>query len=293
MDAKEIALLFCDADAEKIAAGIAAVQADGEAAKAALRANLAHFALAPEGLSSAEGLASLRATLLWLAHWRDEQCFGDLLRLVRQPRFGELLPEKDWLVLNLHRIFGSLAAADDLPVFGDLVLDCGLKQALREQALLVIHFLWLEGRVSEREAVEQYRVLLAQGLDANDSWELWLALLVNAAVVGGVKLKPQVMAVLDGGHLGEQTTFVRKVLNGLFSTSSQQLRDMLRKEHKGPYEDMPAEVAAMLNPPEDEEELSVPERGKPLVREAPKIGRNDPCPCGSGKKYKKCCGAGN
>jgi uncharacterized protein YecA (UPF0149 family) len=23
----------------------------------------------------------------------------------------------------------------------------------------------------------------------------------------------------------------------------------------------------------------------------PKIGRNEPCPCGSGKKYKKCCGA--
>lgn len=29
---------------------------------------------------------------------------------------------------------------------------------------------------------------------------------------------------------------------------------------------------------------------KPFVREEPKIGRNDPCPCGSGKKYKKCCG---
>ena len=28
----------------------------------------------------------------------------------------------------------------------------------------------------------------------------------------------------------------------------------------------------------------------PYQREAPKIGRNDPCPCGSGKKYKKCCG---
>ncbi len=25
------------------------------------------------------------------------------------------------------------------------------------------------------------------------------------------------------------------------------------------------------------------------VRAEPKIGRNDPCPCGSGKKYKKCC----
>ncbi|MBR6014599.1 MAG: SEC-C domain-containing protein, partial [Firmicutes bacterium] len=31
--------------------------------------------------------------------------------------------------------------------------------------------------------------------------------------------------------------------------------------------------------------------GEPYRREEPKIGRNDPCPCGSGKKYKKCCGA--
>lgn len=28
----------------------------------------------------------------------------------------------------------------------------------------------------------------------------------------------------------------------------------------------------------------------PLRREAPKVGRNDMCPCGSGKKFKKCCG---
>jgi uncharacterized protein len=31
---------------------------------------------------------------------------------------------------------------------------------------------------------------------------------------------------------------------------------------------------------------------EPLRREAPKVGRNDDCPCGSGRKYKKCCGAG-
>ncbi|MCF7837472.1 MAG: preprotein translocase subunit SecA [Candidatus Marinimicrobia bacterium] len=29
----------------------------------------------------------------------------------------------------------------------------------------------------------------------------------------------------------------------------------------------------------------------PVRRDTPKVGRNDPCPCGSGKKYKKCCGA--
>lgn len=30
---------------------------------------------------------------------------------------------------------------------------------------------------------------------------------------------------------------------------------------------------------------------KPFMREEPKVGRNDPCACGSGKKAKKCCGA--
>jgi preprotein translocase subunit SecA len=29
---------------------------------------------------------------------------------------------------------------------------------------------------------------------------------------------------------------------------------------------------------------------KTIVNKEKKVGRNDPCPCGSGKKYKKCCG---
>jgi len=33
------------------------------------------------------------------------------------------------------------------------------------------------------------------------------------------------------------------------------------------------------------------ERLGPVMREEPKVGRNEPCPCGSGKKFKKCCGA--
>ena len=30
---------------------------------------------------------------------------------------------------------------------------------------------------------------------------------------------------------------------------------------------------------------------RPVARAAPKVGRNEPCPCGSGRKYKRCCGA--
>ncbi len=34
-----------------------------------------------------------------------------------------------------------------------------------------------------------------------------------------------------------------------------------------------------------------PGPGRTVKRSTAKVGRNDPCPCGSGKKYKKCCGA--
>jgi preprotein translocase subunit SecA len=41
-----------------------------------------------------------------------------------------------------------------------------------------------------------------------------------------------------------------------------------------------------------EEEGPVPQHVPTFVRKDKKVGRNEPCPCGSGKKFKKCCGAG-
>jgi preprotein translocase subunit SecA len=38
------------------------------------------------------------------------------------------------------------------------------------------------------------------------------------------------------------------------------------------------------------EEAPAPKLELPIKRELPKVGRNDPCPCGSGKKFKSCCG---
>ena len=32
------------------------------------------------------------------------------------------------------------------------------------------------------------------------------------------------------------------------------------------------------------------QKARPFVRQGQKVGRNQPCPCGSGKKYKQCCG---
>ena len=41
---------------------------------------------------------------------------------------------------------------------------------------------------------------------------------------------------------------------------------------------------------EKRKELYKEQKASGTIRKEKKIGRNDPCPCGSGKKYKKCCG---
>ena len=73
--------------------------------------------------------------------------------------------------------------------------------------------------------------------------------------------------------------------------------DVVIDKEKLFYNMLDAKADWLYNLPEWEENLSV-ERRKEIKKEfnatkivvnEPKIGRNDPCPCGSGKKYKKCC----
>jgi preprotein translocase subunit SecA len=54
------------------------------------------------------------------------------------------------------------------------------------------------------------------------------------------------------------------------------------------YQHAPA--AALADGGDLEEEASTEAMAETFIRQAPKVGRNDPCPCGSGKKYKQCHG---
>ncbi len=79
----------------------------------------------------------------------------------------------------------------------------------------------------------------------------------------------------------------QKELKGVFTSLPQ------KTEHRE-FGGLSATSAQVRMSQEDEggavsEEASAPSRT--VRHEGPKVGRNDPCPCGSGKKYKKCCGA--
>ncbi len=86
-------------------------------------------------------------------------------------------------------------------------------------------------------------------------------------------------------------TIKGEVLTNLFrsTTNLQAFEHMLSSMPQ-----MLSRPESLLNPesgsPHPEQSQPAPRLELPLKRELPKAGRNDPCPCGSGKKFKSCCG---
>ncbi|MGB2823347.1 MAG: preprotein translocase subunit SecA [Phycisphaerae bacterium] len=61
-----------------------------------------------------------------------------------------------------------------------------------------------------------------------------------------------------------------------------QVSDVVHEQLQG-YDHLARDMA-------DQAAAASPQRAQTIRRGVPRVGRNDPCPCGSGKKYKKCCG---
>lgn len=81
-----------------------------------------------------------------------------------------------------------------------------------------------------------------------------------------------------------------KPMKGVFSALPQKME---HKEFNGLSMETARRMAqerAAQNAASEDEPAGIPEKTEPTRHEGPKVGRNDPCPCGSGKKYKKCCG---
>ena len=72
-------------------------------------------------------------------------------------------------------------------------------------------------------------------------------------------------------------------IRSIFSSLPQQL---IHDEAKSLSQSTPRQRARPQQPGAE----SQPAAPAPIRNSGPKVGRNDPCPCGSGKKYKKCCG---
>ncbi len=86
-----------------------------------------------------------------------------------------------------------------------------------------------------------------------------------------------------------------EILTNLFrsTTNLQAFEQLLASLPQNLLRNDPAAMARPASAPADDLPDDLPPAPRielPIKRELPKVGRNDPCPCGSGKKFKSCCG---
>ncbi|MDT8896340.1 preprotein translocase subunit SecA [Halomonas sp. I1] len=86
---------------------------------------------------------------------------------------------------------------------------------------------------------------------------------------------------------------VTRILSHVKVRRPEEVEELERQRRESLEREQAASANRRDDGEDDSQEASEPAAGsdgRPARREGPKIGRNDPCPCGSGKKFKQCCG---
>ena len=218
-------------------------------------------------------------------------------------------PDLDALAGAFHDQFGLDVASSEAPLGGENGAD-SLAELLIELA-----YEKLDAQVAMFDALEAQPDWKPPTFDAVARWSLldsidsqWKEhLLAMDHLKEGVSLRgyaqkdPKLEYQREGFEMFQEmgqrirSRAVQQVCRVVFETPSAEEVELLRARDEARRESrvrqlreshLAASAGGGILPT-----AGAPEPVRTVVRDGPKIGRNAPCPCGSGKKYKKCCGA--
>jgi hypothetical protein len=206
---------------------------------------------------------------------------------------------------DLHRILASVSHGDTVPI-ERMVSNRKVHELIRACAVEALRTMVLAGLAERDRVVAFYRRLFDGALERNAS-DVWNELVESSAELHPAEVSEGIRRAVADGVLeaGDETVKQaeaalrlepaavlarsRARFLGLIDHAVEELSDW----HDSDEFEIFFEQEAADEDSEDAE-LDEDAEGEPVEtfrHTAPPPGRNDPCPCGSGKKYKKCCGS--
>jgi len=245
-----------------------------------------------------------RAALFFVVHLLGEKAearaFGPLCRLLRDQDVAEDVLG-DAISETLPQILISTFDGN-LPGLKELIEDPAADEWARDSALDAMGYLARTGRIADEEMRAYLRHLHAEMQPQAESpvWLGWVLAVAHlgyedyAELVESVMerfIDPFCMRIEDFDHDLRRTLDDPERMAGFefdrlgpFEGAIDRLSHWyyFTEKYKKDQARWAADEAAR-------ERLAVVNTGEPYLNPQRKLGRNDPCPCGSGKKYKKCC----
>ncbi len=210
----------------------------------------------------------------------------------------------DAITSDLCSILAALAG-DTPEVFDALMQNRSLNEYVRWGAADALMYLVRDGRMTRNEAVERLRSHLRTAIANRDAEAVGPLVIVLDPYSPHEALSDIQEAfrlgLVDDGMIGVEEieesvskgdSYFQRSLDNCRPTGIKDTVEALR--HWATFLDEPeldlAPDFEWLESEEDYVSADAPVRLAPIRNTQPRVGRNDPCPCGSGKKYKKCCG---
>jgi len=240
--------------------------------------------------------------LYLLAQFREKRAYAPIIKMFSAPGetpfdlFGDTVTE------GLSRILASVYDGNPAPLRG-LVGSDEVNEYVRSAALDAFLVLEHTGQMPRAEVVEYFRRLFHGKLQRTQSYA-WDGFVCAVADLPAPELLEDVRQAYADGLVDDTVADLEGIERDMMAAPKPWRRDRKRiitdaiaemewwssfhPEDSWPKK-LPKSQAPTLPPEPPAPSPSSYVIPKPLVRE-PKVGRNDPCPCGSGKKYKKCCG---
>ena len=237
-----------------------------------------------------------------LAYWREPALYPLLIEFARLP--GELPHDLAGALVteDLGRMLATVCGDDLAPIY-TLIEDSNVEEFVRGAAIRSLLVLVVAGRLTRDDVIGYFKLLFNGKLERRPS-QAWSSLAAYAADLQPAELLPEI-------RRGYEEHLIDPMCVGL---------EEIERDAKVSVEDALAKIRdrdTLMSDPVKEMSwwhCFQPERSRKTVKAAPpikaaapeinveptatreaavareKVGRNDPCPCGSGKKYKKCCG---
>jgi hypothetical protein len=243
-----------------------------------------------------EYMAHLYAMFL-LAQFRETRAYPLMLKIALLPSdllealFGDCITEN----------FGSVLASvcgGDLEGIKSIIENPDADEWVRGSALAALVTLVAAG-VKSREEILDYFARLFHGRLTDRNQIVWSDLVVYSTDLYAPELLGEIEQAYEQGLIDTTMITLDDVKGDLARGEEWALASLVRNSHRRLVDDTvkTMEGWASFN---QEKTLRLPP-SEPVnpwrdsidtgyKRIGPKIGRNDPCPCASGKKYKKCCG---
>jgi hypothetical protein len=217
-----------------------------------------------------------------LAEKGETRVFAGLCHLLSDGETADLL-FGDATAVTIPSVLINLFDGDPAPL-QRLIETANGDESLRGDGLLVLAYLTRTKRLSDAWMM-QYLTDLPARLQPPEEHFVWFGWARAVAALGYAGLAAQVESVIGHGLIPPDLLTSRDFWDDLRESQADPGGLSARCwDGIGPLDDAVAALQAFDSEPGDPEPVQ-----QPIVNPLRHIGRNDPCPCGSGRKYKKCC----